>query len=250
MGHLTVTFQGSCAHFVDSIPHIPHRVVLPDAVRFHHGFVTVDRPEGPKESEYFLAPHYARLLCDDVQASLTVDDAMYHGWIYESVRLRVENACEPAFKYENWDALPRLVRYDRNYRIARGVVDGPGARCQFDFDGGTFTVFIAPETRAFYVTARIATDGAPQLRVLRPGWPTERIITLPEGANLVVENSGPMCREETARFDFLVNYLTAEGGIPRHLAEPPPGMFPDLEQGSGGGAGTDTSAACSNTGYP
>lgn len=256
MGQLTVTFQGVCAHYRKVVPDVLHRVVLPDASDFRAGHVRVTS-EG-EEHKYFLMPHYAKLTATTLgeQQQLNVDGAMHHGWIYAPMRVEVANASVQGLDYTNFDVLPRIETYVSGFKPSPEVVYGAGARCQFDFNRGLFTT-AQVEDKAIAVVLTINTDGRPRLRITRPGTgePETYLDSSGDIAALTVGNIGIECDSDTARYDFLLNFLTGEGGIPTTLTHPTPGMQPSSFGRTKSPSSVlpdwgDVSAACSNTGYP
>lgn len=254
MGQLTIKFGGVCAHFYQDTAGVPHRVVLPDASNFHHGRITID---GRGEHEYFLMPHYAQLRVLDTseQAIMTAEGAIHHGWIYAPCRVEVANAQpDQGIKHTNFDNLPKLTWFVQAYQMSQKVVDGWGARCHLDFKYGLFTA-AKDGDQAVSVVVTLNTDGPPRLAVQLPDGTTQTIQFETDLVRLGAGNTGELCDSDTAAYDFLLNYLTAEGGIPRRLIRPTPGMNHGPETAGPEAAGLiqlwcDLSAACSNTGYP
>jgi hypothetical protein len=115
------------------------------------------------------------------------------------------------------------------YQYSDEVVLGGRASCYFDVMSGT----AAPDDaggKIAGVAITIETDGPPVLLASPFFQATERRpavsrIELPPGddVKLIVANIGPGCGEGGADgLDFLLNYLTLKGGIPRHLRNPLP----------------------------
>lgn len=245
MGQLTIEFAGVCVHFYQDTAGVPHRVVLPDASTFHRGSVSI---EGHDEHPYFLMPHYAQLqvLGTSEQALLTADGAIHHGWIYAPCRVEVANAQpEQGLHHTGFERLPKLTAFVEGYRWSREVVGGWGARCQLDFKHGLFTAVVEGD-EAVSVAVTLNTVGPPKLRVKLPDSREHSIEFKTDVVRLGAGNTGALCDSDASRYDFLLNYLTADGGIPRRLTRPTPGLNQRSEPGTWG----DLSAACSNTGYP
>ncbi|HEX2061025.1 MAG TPA: hypothetical protein VHK90_09815, partial [Thermoanaerobaculia bacterium] len=109
----------------------------------------------------------------------------------------------------------------QHYRPSTEVVHGGRARLYFDFFSGRVTT----ETRkkAIHVRIEIRTKGTPILQVTRliaeePS-DSEDVRRFPlESGELIIANWGNACKKRSS-FDFLLNYLTAQGGIPHVVSE-------------------------------
>lgn len=233
MGTLNIWFRGVCVHFHNVAPGIPHRVVLPDASAFQLGMVDVDQVNSVP---YFILPHFAvvrtAVLAD--QERLNVEQVMEHGNIFDGVRLQVANATGDHITYDStYFQINSITDYVFDYAYADEVVLGGRAACYFDLFSGTLEKVMIPGTTASAVRATITTDGPPKL-LATPFFPASAappvsLITLTgtgDVVDLAVANFGIDCDSEDDKFDFLLHYLTAKGGIPRRLSQPVPGMPP------------------------
>lgn len=209
---VTIEFRGICTHFFNTVPGIPHRVVLPRADGVHRGFIAVDGRVTP----YGLPPH----LCYVYSPGAVIDGpGIVLGFIVAGVRLQIANA----IRSENVASdvvLPRLREFASNYRYSDDVVLGGRARCYFDLPRGT--VAVGAEGQALRGIAVVSTHGHPRLAIepFGGGPPLE----VPIGSRLIVGNSSLSCKD--ASLDFLLHLLTAEGGIPEKLPREPFGFDP------------------------
>lgn len=276
MGQLTIEFRGICSHFVNCVPGVPHRVVLPDTRGFNMGTLTAP---GVTDAAYALPPHYAMIQNDDVDPlpigfePYVVDNSINWG-----VRVEIANPVlsptiqtmdyppdsDGVFSFTN---IPRLSTYTTTpYRFSTDVVMGGRAMCYFDLFAGTVTAQYAngPGTGLRTIVA-IETNGDPILK-LSPLLPTRDALSvayLPVASRLIVANHSDACPD--ANFDFLWHFLTIETSIPRVLRQQPPGFdnkgCPETDltnalqralhgQKPEGTDPTDTSASCSNSQYP
>ena len=232
MPDLTIEFHGICTHFRNTVPAVPHRVVLPQTSPWRPGRLST--PEHPAPAPYMLAPHLASAYVKvgkEVQP-LDVPGAIENGWILAPLRLRIVNASDPVLKYPSrprapevrFDRLPPLGEYATNYRYSGDVVFGGRVQCYFDLSRGTVVGQLYGE--ALGTVARMNTDGQPRLHITRLArhFATEPFfdeVPLPPGSTLVIANANVHCKD--ADLDFLWHLLTAEGSIPQHLPKNPYG---------------------------
>lgn len=271
MGKVTVSFGGTCAHFRNVVPGVPHRVVLPrsEAVRF--GFAELPEVE---TVPYEIAPHFVDLYADhDQDRLLNLPEVMRKGNVSDGIRLQIANATGHVITYDGWGTLPKLTRYVEHFRPSNEVISGGRAMAYFDIFFGSVTVSTCERTQAVTVDVTMETEGEPVLLAspmhsTTAGVPSATRIPLADHTTLTVANHCPGCKQKES-FDFLLHYLTAEGGIPRRFRHNPPGtptrpgkdklneddvaellgrafLFPHDHKPPY----TDVSAACSNTGYP
>ncbi|HET8774265.1 MAG TPA: hypothetical protein VFP80_10755 [Thermoanaerobaculia bacterium] len=239
MGSLTVHFRGICTHFSHRVPGIPHRVVLPDATPLRFGFVDIPNARGGLP--YVLPPHLAilRVRGERHQRNLKVPGAMENGIIFEGLRLQVVNATEDRVVYSpEYCEVVRLAHFVDGYQFSDEIVLGGRASCYFDVTAGCVMPDVARNTEIAGVMIKIKTHKKPVL-LASPFFqdppigsaqqtergPTSFTIKLPPGddVKLIVGNIGPGCCDGGADgFDFLLNYLTLKGGIPRQLKNQPP----------------------------
>jgi hypothetical protein len=257
MGTLTLQFRGICTHFrYGVVAGVPHRVVLPDATRFATGFLNVHDQNPHDAVLYYLTPHFASLEVrsrDGLPAGvdLTVppgagdaDSLIHQGSIMEAVRLQVLNATNTEMSYDG--NVPSLTDFHPDYNISNDVVLGGRAACYFDLFGGKFAVTLSLPPSPPLVSIRIETSGAPVLLVT-PLTPAPHLtrgatvksyplpLTNPGDAEdadvtLFVRNletaseyhSG--AEQKGGEYDYLLHYLTAQGGIPRVIKTRVPGL--------------------------
>lgn len=233
MAKLTIHFRGICAHFRHLVPGVPHRVVLPNATALRFGLVDI-----PDESTrtYVLPPHFPvlRAPTPEMQALLDVRGVMVGGVIYDGARLQVANAKDKRVEYgARWEDVAHLSHYVEAYQFSDEVVLGGRASCYFDVMGGTAAPDIGVNQKIAGVSITMETDGPPELLVspffqATNSKPAESRITLfGDDVRLLVANAGLGCGEGGADgFDFLLNYLTLKGGLPRYLRKRPPQIAP------------------------
>jgi hypothetical protein len=249
-GHIEIEFQGICSHFLNTVPGVPHRVVLPDATLYLTGemvtpVVTESGKLGASDPlAYMLPPHFAQVYVVDDQGVATsiaayVADAGISQWIGNmgllqvGLGLQVVNACQTDLQYPDQtfaQYIPSIRPYVTDYRYSNNVVQGGRAACYVDLFRGSVGVRRFGE--ALHAVAWMETEGAPivQLSTLAPpdqvpGSSLSRIYNatmLPLRTRLVVANRGFNCSD--ARFDFLWHLSTNETGVPRYLPQPPYGF--------------------------
>jgi len=227
---LEVIFSGVSTHFRKGIvAGIRHRAVLPDASHFFSAFISI---EGyPKPFEYYLNPHYARIDAGD-GVDLTVPGLIDGGDIVAGVRLQVGNGI-PGGDLDADDSMFKLRTYAPRTEYSADVVTGGRAACYFDFDYGTAKWITSP-TEASRFSITVETNGYPWLLVTpldqTPGTPPFTKLDLGRQKHVLLQvNNLEAKKDESAdqdegQFDFLFHYLTARGGIPKHIVTPTPGL--------------------------
>lgn len=236
---LTIYFRGVCAHFRGVVPGVPHRVVLPDASAIRRGTIAIDG----ESHHYVLPPHTAyvspSLPTDPPCHDITVPGLIEKGHIYVGVRLEIVNAKGP-LEYEDvedrtpetgdFDEIPQLTDVDPLYYPSVETVFGGRALCYLDVFHGQIRSALDGGARHARIVVR--TEGTPLLQVTPlTGDPSDfapKVPTIPiDTGHLTIGNTSPQC-ESAGDFDFLLNYLTAHGGIPRRLPRKtiflPPGV--------------------------
>ena len=227
---LTIHFQGICAHFRGIVPGVPHRVVLPDASALRRGTIVI---EG-ESLDYVLLPHFAYVSpvsptspsSEIARQAITVPGLIEKGHIYGGVRLEIVNATGP-LQYVDvltpetglYDVIPSLTVVDPLYFPSTETVFGGRALCYLDVFHGEIRSTVDGEAR--HARIDVTTKGTPLLQVTAltgdPGAPEPQIWTIPiDTRQLTIGNTGPQC-PGSGDFDFLLNFLTANGGIPSRL---------------------------------
>lgn len=241
---VTIHFDGICTHFRGIVPGVPHRVVLPDAKDARTGKIQV----GDDESvPYDIPSHRAKLMSGNNPVAVTIDDLIVDGVLQEGVRLQVANpVAGQSLTYPAdglYDQMPPLTAFLSGYRPSADAVLGGDAICYFDFFEGVVTTTTDGPGGPTHTCITVQTNGAPTLQVAPlHGDPTAGTVhalrPVPVPSVVSIEN---FC-EHGGEFDFLLNYLTAEGGIPPKVGAGFP-REPTIE-------GEGTSAACSDSRYP
>ena len=232
---LTIYFRGVCAHFRGVVPGVPHRVVLPDASALRRGTIAI----AGESHDYVLSPHTAyvspTLPTDPPCQDITVQGLIEKGHIYGGVRLEIVNATGRLQYVDdrtgNFDVIPQLTGVDPLYYPSAETVFGGRALCYLDVFHGK--IRSALDGGARHARIVVTTEGTPQLQVTPltgdPSAVAPKVHTIPiDTGHLTIGNISPQC-ESAGDFDFLLNYLTAHGGIPRRLPKttiflPPEGV--------------------------
>ena len=238
---LSIKFAGVCTHFrFGVVAGVPHRVVLPDAAMVMTGRADHRESGGSPSRSAVLLP--AAALSPDrrrrdgfdpekLYVPALVNDggpAMKNGDILSGIRLQVINAVETGMIYET-DHTPRLTDYDPQYTLSGDVAHQGRAACYFDFNVGTVRSHQA-QYGAMQTIVTVTTEAAPQILVTplaSSNAPTRSyFLPLPSHSdNIVMTVSNlELAQEEptssdVGAFDFLLNYLTAHGGIPQVIQE-------------------------------
>lgn len=264
---VTVEFRGISTHFRDTVPGVPHRVVLPRSSAWSPGFI--HWPDLGELVPYFLPPHFSYVYCKDGQKGEPQHlpgPGILNSWIYGGVRLQIANAIGPPLEYEaSFDErVPRVATFVPNYQYSGDVVLGGRAECYFDVFCGTVASYL--HVNAARTTITMETEGPPRLQITPlspiPGVPLKNVAVQPY---VVVGNSSQDTMD--ASLDFLWHFLTCREGIPEELAQLPygagaaPGLqrqahrvvklevpYQDLLPWSI--ADVETDASCSNSQYP
>jgi len=244
MGRVDVTFVGVCTHFLDTVPGVPHRVVLPDASAFRFGITMIvpdldpdlGEESTPNRATYYAMPHFSilRMQRPDVQKTLQIQGVMENGNVFSGVRLEIPNAIGTGVTYQSpFHSIERLTSYVEHYNYSQEVVLGGQAGIYFDLFSASVTAW-PHQDDAIEAVASIETDGPPEL-LATPffGGSPHRFSLLGPGddpeapVGLWVANQGMDCFTPESGFDFLLHYLTNRTGIPRRLTRRTPGMSRD-----------------------
>jgi len=223
---LNITFAGICTHFDDIVPGVPMRTVLPNALSVRFGEVWIPEPDNqpPRRASYYLMPHVAY-----IQDQLLSGPPKQCGLpqVLDGRYLKVVNATGERLHFANKAGFS-LSEFVPHFHFDEDVVLGGYASCYFDiFHGCAWTEGTGNDPRITKV--RMETDGTPILAISRlPGAAPSACgdyyeVKVPSG-ELYVSNLDYDTATEYRNFDFLFNYLVAEGGIPRILKQPTPGM--------------------------
>jgi hypothetical protein len=266
---VTVEFRGICAHFRDTVPGVPHRVVLPRAGAWTSGFIAW--PGIPEPQVYFLPPHFSYVYCKEGPHGPDQPlegPGIVRSWIYGGVRLQISNAIGGPLDYRQSfaDDVPHVASFVPSYRYSDDVVLGGRAECYFDVFCGKVESY--PHGQAARTTITMETEGPPRLQITplyqrqTTGIP---LVDVPVQPYVVVGNSS---HDQTdASLDFLWQLLTCREGIPQELAQLPygagQGPGPQVEAGRVAKlelphfdlwpwvvSDFETDASCSNSQYP
>jgi len=231
MGQLTVTFSGVCTHFSKVVPGVAHRVVLPNASNFHFGIVRMP-PTGSMVG-YYIQPHYAVLKTTSTLGNPlpSVDNAMSNGTIFAGASLKIPNATgDLSYDPTYFQSVKSLSDFVPAFTPSQDVVFSGRAACYFDFGNGL--VQPSPASGgAMGVAVTVQTNGRPQLTVtpFETGVPVDISSFLEvndDHAEITVANLevDPDPAIEDVPFDYMLNYLTSQTGIPPMLTAQTPGM--------------------------
>lgn len=223
---LIIDFRGVCAHFRGVVPGVPHRVVLPDASALRRGTIVIDG----ESQDYVLLPHTAYVSpgppTEPPGQDICVPGLIEKGHIHRGVRLEIVNATrglqyvdERTPETGDFDVIPQLTDVDPRYYPSAETVFGGRALCYLDVFHGEIRSTVHGGARHARIV--VPTEGTPLLQVTPltgdPSEPAPKIHKIPiEGGHLTIGNIGPHC-PSSGDFDFLLNYLTAYGGIPSRL---------------------------------
>ncbi len=233
---LTVTFSGICTHFHNCItppggPTIPMRSVLPNALGVRFGAVQPPTPTGvppPPLAAYYLMPHGAQFSYDGSKPQLL------YGATIEVLNV---DKTQQAFTFDwSLDGY-HLTNYAPDAVPSPGVVLDRRAACYFDFYFGSGKVVPNkdyPLMLTTQVTVPITGDGPPQILITpftgSPMGPAP--LPIIETYNLFVANQDFDFDQnlEDKSFDFMLNYLVTEAGLPQVLTINTPGMIDPLPE--------------------
>lgn len=238
---LKIQFAGICTHFRYGVAAgVPHRVVLPDASKLTLGLLTVADLEQQTPAPYYLLPHFAQLQVNCVNAD--IPDWVKNGDVLAGIRLQVVNAIEQEMTYKpgpGYQCTPTLTDYVPGYTFSSDVVLSGRAALYFDLYGGEVTP-TAGQGGAMQTVVTLTTEGRPELLVTplarqdRPGRSYRWCIGNDGDSevqlnvcNLELDEERQHLRDDQG-FDFLLNYLTARGGIPQSISKSTPGLPPVL----------------------
>lgn len=257
MKELVVEFIGICTHFrrstrISKLP-APHRVVL------------VDSEDPPEIQQGPVLPHLPALF---LLALGRDPQPIFEGLLTGGFTMAVAAGgalVKGPVSYESSyiDCLPLLTTYYPGYVPDLSVVVDGGAACYLDVHAGILSLFSFREGER-HIRLRVPIpDGEPVsiVGVSADGSPHEHIVPDGHSVALMMRTDPP---GQDAVADFLLQYLTAEGGISSSITEWPGssglnmpecilpiGAAPPEQQFRGIITTEDaTTAACSNSGYP
>lgn len=241
---LLIQFAGICTHFrFGVVAGVPHRVVLPNAAMVMTGELTIRNAADPPPPplSYYLLPHYPQISVEEFDSEKLFvpglvsygGPAMVNGDILSGIRLQVINAVETEMIYET-NLTPKLTDYDPQYTLSGDVAHQGRAACYFDFNGGR-VASVRAQGGATQTFVTVTTEDAPRILVTplaSSNAPTRSyFLPLPSHKdNIVMTVSNlesadeELISPELGAYDFLLNYLTAHGGIPQVIKKPAPGM--------------------------
>jgi hypothetical protein len=244
---LNIRFRGICTHFRNVVPGVPHRVVLPRTETIRFGIVHCS-PLGTPPN-YYLTPHFSLLstlggpisnIDGILQSAADTGNPlinMNNSYLIGAARIQVANPVndvgQPVYS-SSYTTTKSLREFVPNYEYSEEVVQGGRATCYFDIFNGEIGSGLTIGG-ASSVSITMFTDGPPQLVVmpiqpLTAGTSPHFLTLAPDtlGVATVTLTVGNMelnsAETDDRQFDYLLHYLTAEGGIPRVLAKWTPGM--------------------------
>lgn len=219
VAELHITFAGVCIHLHGVVPGVPMRTVLPDATSARVGVIRIPTEgNGAETVKYYSMPHVAI-----IRDKLTGGRHLHLPGAY----LRVINAREQPLVVEPTGEY-RLIDYSPRVELDSSVAYRGIAMAYFDIMGGRVWTEGKGDDQPRVTHVVIRTDGRPKLRITPlPGavLPMDLLTTV-ETEELHVTNLDFEASTEDTSFDFLLNFLVAQGGIPRELAQRTPGMPP------------------------
>jgi hypothetical protein len=245
---LIIRFRGICTHFRNVVPGIPHRVVLPRSEAIRFGIVHApDTPAGTPD--YYLTPHFPFLgtpggpipNIDGILLGTGPGDGSTNSnnsYLIGAARIQVANPRNDAGQPEylpSYTTTRSVREFVPDYEYSAEVVQRGRASCYVDLFNGLIGSGLT-RGGASTVTITMLTDGPPQLFVLpiqplAAGTPPHALTLTPDTpggltVTLTVGNLELDPREtDDPQFDYLLHYLTADGGIPRAIAKWTPGML-------------------------
>lgn len=252
MGSLVMSFLGICMNVTKGLPAgVKHRVVA------------LDLSEWTQTQKYgALPPHHCYVEFHDLLAKVGTKASwsrmMFDGW-----HLTVANATgsfsidldvHPTPPAPFLTKVPSLTEYapDMNIRLDLLQEGPPDQAASFvDISHGSVTAHIFPEG-GVYTTWAVETEGDPELVLTPRAGRAIRVIvpSTPEGAHLPSGTPGSLAFQnsttdaEDKKYDFVLHYLAAVGGIPPDLGHFPqdPSAIPKPDFG--------LTTSCSNSQYP
>jgi hypothetical protein len=245
MWQLITDFLGVCTHFKRSpqVPYLPtpHRVVMVNAMVLSPGFGRLG-----------IQPHFASVwIVPAGGPPRKIEGPVTGAPVYSLGGPIPEVSYAPAYN----ECLPRLDRYC-GYTPSADVVLNGDAACYFDATGGELSLIPRGRERAVRLTSSIP-DGQTCTLVRTTQGGKSVIFELNQGDGVLFEMVTGMPGLHSDN-DFLLHYLTAEGGPPTSLNFSLPGQGGALNMPlcggmlgrPGAGVGELETPACSNSGYP
>jgi hypothetical protein len=247
---LTIEFQGICAHFRGLVPGVPHRVVVPDASATRLGLVDVQGMTAP--ILYALMPHVAGIVVAKPdteielgpewrlkeQSKFNIPDLMVLGAVIGGLRVQIANASQTALEYDKgYDEVPSIREFVPYRNFSTDVVLSGRASLYFDFFAGTVRAEAVghPRDPARRTVVTVDTDGPPVL-LITPFFTAEELsvsdprraesyrVTLDTETHKLIVGNFDLPHAAAPGFDYLWHFTVMQGGIPRKLANFPPGM--------------------------
>jgi hypothetical protein len=253
MGHLVMSFRGLCIHVKEgswlTATNVGHRVV------------GIDASKGTRKTKWWPAiPAHFCYIEADATFLKGLEDAGFpkglEGWNL-TVPNAMPNAIGPKLDVRLYDA-PHLKAFSPGMvlRPDLGEENGAPTKAAFFVDMQFGTVqesrFKLPDGKlgGIHTSWTVETDGDPQLHFVARDR-TKVKVAIPSTRNgetqsngvpgsFVLHNSTTDLSDKS--FDFVLNYLARDGGIPDTLLEPFPGQV-DV-------AYVDMGTSCSNSQYP
>ena len=239
MGTLTITFSGVCTHFHKCIQPspgaliIPMRSVLPNAMGVYFGMVQLppaaDPTTDPTVVKYYLMPHLAQV------AGPTADAPKR---LLYGVQLDVVNVDTDQQKFTFKEPPDGPDGYHLTAYVPPGLEPSPAvvlnynAACYFDFYFGSGEVVPNKDNPAMLTTrVQLDTIGPPVIRATPfQGSPIGKDPWFIQTDTLFVANQDFDPEVEDKPFDFMLNYLVTQQGLPQLLTQNTPGMDEPLEE--------------------
>lgn len=223
---LTVTISGVCVNVFDYVPGVPMRTVLPDAMSVRFGSLLM--PGDNKDYidvSYYLMPHVATVRTSLLGGGQSIGVGTENGQLFGSYISVLNAKPQPFVRVAPEDGY-KLGDYASQVHPSPDVVLNGRALAYFDCFGGTVqTLGSGNEPRTAQVT--IVTEGTPRVSITSlPGTSTPVDSTPFETNELYISNLDLEPATEDAEFDFLLNYLVTQEGIPRVLTRRVPGLSP------------------------
>jgi len=225
MGKLTVSFVGVCVHLVDNT-----------CVDTEHRVVLINGKTRENINDHWIEPHHAKL-------KIPGEEPLH----LDGMALSIPNAKDPDVDYDPSfkSCIPRLVHFAPDLpRLSKTMAREKQkdlAAAYFDA-AGNFWAAIAEPGGASVAIMEVETNGDPVLRMapFNANGFTDK--TLPDGAEIIVENVG----DDDADYDFLLNYKIAES-IPADATWPTERMRCSSNHKA---PPTNVGPGCSNSAYP